>query len=31
MILRTARTLTERGAAGRFIRYDLDPQVAQDL
>ena len=29
MIVRTARTLAERGAPGRLIHYDLDPKAAE--
>jgi NAD(P)H-flavin reductase/hemoglobin-like flavoprotein len=31
MIVRTARTLAERGASSRLIHYDLDPKVTEDL
>jgi hypothetical protein len=29
MIVRTARTLVERGAPSRLIHYDLDPKVTE--
>ena len=29
MIVRTARTLAERGASSRLIHYDLDPKVTE--